>query len=209
MKKLISMLSLVALLSSNTYALFGKKDNGIAGVYKGKESISLNYDGVKILNKCSFDGKLGFNALSVGAAAAAWSLGPLGIIGTFFLVQGWKQGVCFDNSYTRENIFKVKLEAKVVQTSSERITLMITSKDKKKCAGFSVKLIGEPDGFGGYDLFKNKESYLNNEIFGTATYAANELDIAVSESLTLLTKGRHGHKCVWDLKHGLNVNLKK
>ncbi|MGI4992432.1 hypothetical protein ACRXCV_07375 [Halobacteriovorax sp. GFR7] len=209
MKKVLIAVFSTVILSTNTYALFGGKDNGITGMYKGKESISLNYDGVKLLNKCSFDGRLGYNALSLGAAGAAWSLGPIGIIGTFILVQSYKQSVCFNNSYVRENIFKVKLEAKVVETSSERITLMISSQDKKKCAGFSIKLIGEPDGFGGYDLFKNKESYLKNEVFGTATYAQKELDIAISQEISMLTKGRNGHNCIWDLKHGLNVNLKK
>ena len=196
-------------MSTSTMAFFGKKEEGIAGKYKGKERISLNYSGIKLLNDCKGDVKLGFNIIALTGAGLAALLSPAASAATFALFQGWKQAACIDNDYTKTNIFNVKLEAKVVKTNSERITLVISSNDKKKCAGFTIKLIGEPDGFGAYDLYKNKDSYLKNEIFGTATYADKELDLAVTEELQLYTKGRKGHNCLWDLKHGLNISLKK
>ncbi|WP_419168615.1 hypothetical protein [Halobacteriovorax sp.] len=208
MKKLIATILCVSVMSTSSMAFFGK-EKGISGRYKGKERISLNYNGIRLLGDCNGDSRFGFNAASLAAAGLATLLSPAASVATFALMQGWKQAACVDKSVGRTNIFKVKLEAKVVETNSERITLMISSKDKKKCAGFSIKLIGEPDGFGAYDLYKNKDSYLKNEVFGTATYADKELDIAVTEALELYTKGRNGHNCLWDLRHGLNISLKK
>lgn len=206
MKKLITIFTLLTLASFNTNAFFGKKE--ISGEYKGKERIALEYLGASFLKGCS-SYKLGnYELLALLGTGIAYSVSPITGLITLAASQGTVGVLCFDQSVTKTKNYNIRLKASVTKTSSDRISMVITSQDKKKCAGFTLKLIGEGDGFGGYDLYKNKDSYLKNEVFGNATFHGGKFDLSISEDMSMFTKGRKGYNCKWDLEHGLNVRFK-
>ncbi|MFG1501556.1 hypothetical protein ABMA70_15215 [Halobacteriovorax sp. XZX-3] len=121
----------------------------------------------------------------------------------------WDNLLCLNlENEWKNKTFNIRFNADITKSSTGRITLFITSQDKKKCAGLGMKFIGEEDGFGGYDLYRNKEEYLQNLNIGTLTFNGKNVQIVIPQDMTKQSNGNHGTECTWDLQYGLDLKLK-
>lgn len=118
--------------------------------------------------------------------------------------------LCFDyeDYYGKSKTLNIKLDVQITKSSTGRITVLLKSQDRKKCAGFAMSFIGEEDGFGGYDLYRNKKDYLQNLNIGTLTYQKGKVNISIPENMTQKTKGTNNYTCTWNLDYGLDLKVK-
>ncbi len=121
----------------------------------------------------------------------------------------WNHFLCLNlENEWKNRTFNIKFKANITKSNTGRITVFITSQDKKRCAGFAMKFLGEEDGFGGYDLYRNKDEYLQNLNIGTLTFNGKNVQIVIPENMTQETNGNNGTECTWDLQYGLDLKLK-
>ncbi|MFG1501557.1 hypothetical protein ABMA70_15220 [Halobacteriovorax sp. XZX-3] len=214
MKKQLMSLILTTLLCFNSYALFGAKDDGISGEYKGSQRVALTYTGINLYSRCSNYKHHEFwfyHLLGTGVGAVIVGTGTLAvpfIAIPILAIEGARVANCAGN-VTNTRSIKAKFEAKIFETNTQRITLALKSEGKKKCAGISMKVIGESDGFGGYRLYKDQEAYLNNVELGNVLYSGKEIELSIARGIKLYSKGRNGDTCTWNFEHGLGLTLKK
>lgn len=184
--------------------------------YKGKAQLSLTYLGTGWSSeyncsstKASIDGSMFSMLLGGGAAMASGVILPVGVgvvaigFGAYTLIN------CTDTNKIKQDTLNADLTASIIESTNERVTLSLQSKKKNGCAGFAFNTLGEDDGFGNYELYANKEAYLENKSIGTMTKNGKKLLINITEDMTIITKGKKGFDCRWDLTNGFSAELKK
>lgn len=201
MKNLL-LATLIAITSVSSTSVKAQQQS--SAQFNGTTPVSLTYlgSGIKKDNGC-----LGM-------------VGTTGTIASIFIIAGgpgvwvglgayaFLTAACTDRAMVKQKSINMKLSAAISSTSSDRVTVLLKSKASKKCAGFSMNLLGETDGFGNYELYANKEAYLANTSLGTMTKLGDKLALNIEEPMTIITKGKKGFDCRWDLTNGLNAELK-
>lgn len=211
---LLSALILFSALSTTT----AKAEQSNYQQYQGKAPVALTYLGTgwKTQNgNCEWFSIAFVSVAGVGggtAAAVGWWGAASATVATAagVAVVGAVAGFavyCTDSHKTKETTLEAKLKAIISKKSEDRVSITLESKSAKRCGGFNLKLIGEDDGFGNYELFANKEAYLENKPMGSMTEAGSKVLINISEPMTIITKGKKGFDCRWDLANGLNAEL--
>lgn len=187
MNRFILMIVLVSQLASNVLYAQGSEAN-----FKGKAMVNLTY---------YKDVDLG---CSLGKKAAMLTVGAL------FMGGGIAYAV--DNCFAYRNIqhtdsFETSLGATIVQNNNERISLFIDSDNRKKCEGLSLQFIGEDNGFGGYDLYQDREGYIQGDIIGSVDQVNEELRLKIENPFKYLSNGNGGETCSWNFDNGLKLKL--
>lgn len=192
MKKLILNTLVLATLASPFKSTFAEVTSK---KYTGKSSISLTYWGLGWSDSyyCNrFDRNLTVYTMGGFFTAGIWPI--------VHTVQ------CLDSTKPKAGTFKTKLEAIVNEVGNDRVTVSLSSQDKKGCTGFNATFIGEGDGFGSYELFRNNEEYVEGKSIGRLMKAGEEvlLDIEPGKSWT---RGKGGKFCEWQMEQGLHVKM--
>lgn len=114
------------------------------------------------------------------------------------------------NSHKRK-IEVVDVDLKAVQTELEngRGTIRLSSTDNKDCKGLSALVYTEQDGFGGLDIYKNKEDWTNGVKIGSAVKSTNSLELTfTSDELEVSSVGKKG-ACVFKFGSKFYINMSK
>ena len=117
-----------------------------------------------------------------------------------------KMMISLTNSDDKTDTSDTRISATMIETKNGRISIYLASEMREGCIGFSLRALGESDGFGNYELYENKQAYLDNLVMGTITQIGNELRIQMHDLKTKVTKGKKGRDCKWDF--GNNFFLK-
>ncbi|MGE3611222.1 MAG: hypothetical protein AB7I27_16640 [Bacteriovoracaceae bacterium] len=204
MKTLLLALILGTSLSTKSFAEESSS-------YEGKTQVNLKYngwvDGCRGSAKEFGVGGAYVGALFIGTGHASWAMAAAGGAGGFLLVGGITLALCAESDSPKEKLLSVKLKTVVTSVGTDRINLFITGPSKKGCAPLNISAIGESDGFGNYELFVNKEAYVDNKVLGTLSRAGDKFQLNITNPLSVITQGKKGHDCIWDMKHGLSVEL--
>ncbi|MGE3608752.1 MAG: hypothetical protein AB7I27_04115 [Bacteriovoracaceae bacterium] len=196
MKKFFLNLMITTLLATSIQSSFA--ENSVS-TYQGKASIALDYFGTgwndgQTPYLCDTDGRL-----------FVWTIGLVFTAGIWPVVV--QPMLCIDYDVKKSTTIKTKLELIMKEVGNNRVTLSLSSEDKKGCGGFTIAVVGEGDGFGNYELFRNNDDYVANKLAGRLMIADNIASISIEPSQAL-TKGKLGNTCSWNMENGLKAQLK-
>lgn len=193
MKKLILNTLVLATLASPFKSTFAEVTSK---TYTGKSSIALTYHGLGWSDSyyCN-DSEQKMTIYFAGLIVTA------GIWPAVHTIQ------CLESLAPKAGTFKTKLEAVVNEIGNDRVSVSLSSQDKKGCTGFNDAFIGEGDGFGSYELFRSNDDYVAGKSIGRLMKAGKEiiLDIEPGKSWT---RGKGGQFCEWQMDRGLHVKMK-
>ena len=104
--------------------------------------------------------------------------------------------------------YDIPIYSLLTHTSNDRISLRFTTEEKNKCESFTFNLIGEHDGFGSYDLYENKEAYIQGASVGTARVVGEDFIVDIPEQVSVTSSGNKGAKCFWTFGEGIHMEMK-
>lgn len=196
MKKIILMtlLSTLALNPLSSYA------ENTAGTYTAKAPVSLDYYAFGWNHNNKWESN---SCNDIGAKLTLYTVGTLFTLGAVPVLYTFS---CLDSNDKKTGIFNTEFSLIVTENSNDRIALNISSEKKKGCIGFTLSLIGEGDGFGGYDLYQSKEDYIAGKTIGRLMNVAEEVLVDIEPGKTF-TKGKNGNLCSWNLDDGLHLKM--
>lgn len=116
-------------------------------------------------------------------------------------------GSRWDANKSFKDTFDLPISAFLLHTTNGRVSMSLKSEMVEGCIGFNLKVLGESDGFGNYDLFASRKDYLENNILGTMTMNGKELFISIADLNVKSTKGRNGHDCQWDFGPNFYIEM--
>ncbi|MGE3608754.1 MAG: hypothetical protein AB7I27_04125 [Bacteriovoracaceae bacterium] len=193
MKRIFTCVLLLASLASPFKPLLAESNST---TFHGKVQMSLTYPGLGIRDEYQqffFDGAEGTTIAIITAGVAPLVTLPFNIV----------------NDEVQSISFKVKIKAILKEAGNDRISLRLSTSAKKSCAGFSIPLMGEGDGFGSYELYLNNEDIIANKSIGKLMTLEDQLLLDIDPLVDIRTSGARGKDCLWNTSNGLHLELKK